>query len=534
MLYYGPDEMKAVLEENKQFREYLYCRGFLITTKRMDNLAEYPFYGNWCESVLEEGIFVYTHKDAVHYAVQHRSTTVFLAGHAYNPYSMEHEETTILNTLAHALEENEAAFWEKESELTGVFCIGFVQNGVLTVSTDCCGMQLVNYGIVDNEIYITSHAKLAADLCGLQQDAYVVKDINNPFYHYWGTRLPGDLSPYKELKRMVPNHKVVLDLAKKTTQIERYYPTHEVKEVSTEQDYQDVIHELGRVMHNNMALIAQKWPDEKVSVSVTGGRDSLTTLACTNGLYDKYSYFSYISNYPESVDAEAAKKICDHLGLTHELYTIPEESEDYADLDAFQKVMECNHGCIGHNNRNDLKKRLWFIRHPQFDVEVKSWVNEMGRGWFYNKYNKLSFPKRPTAKYWRAMDKVYVTPYLMRETRKIFQSYLDTYYSDEVFNKISWLELFFWEFTWSVGEGTYLTSEHRVSYDITIPFNNRKYVELMLTVPVEKRRVDDIPNHLIAYMNQAIADTGITIKDVEHTDMRALVVRTYLEIFSRI
>ena len=25
-------------------------------------------------------------------------------------------------------------------------------------------------------------------------------------------------------------------------------------------------------------------------------------------------------------------------------------------------------------------------------MEIKSWVNEMGRGWYYNKYNKNEFP----------------------------------------------------------------------------------------------------------------------------------------------
>ncbi len=86
---------------------------------------------------------------------------------------------------------------------------------------------------------------------------------------------------------------------------------------------------------------------------------------------------------------------------------------------------------------------------------------------------------------------------------------------------------------WSSGEGVYLTSEHRVSYDITIPFNNRKYIGRMLTVPLEKRKVDGIPNDLITYMEPQIAENGIIIKDISHTNLRALAVRTYLEIFRK-
>ena len=234
------------------------------------------------------------------------------------------------------------------------------------------------------------------------------------------------------------------------------------------------------------------------------------------------------------MDAYAAKDILAHLGLKHELYEIPKEWEGYTDLPAFKKVMECNNGCIGENNANDLRKRLYFSQHPPCDIEVKSWVNEMGRGWYYNKYNKKRFPKYPNASYWRAMHKVYLDRYLIRETDKVFADYLEKYFSKDVFDKLSWLELYFWEFAWSGGEGVFLTSEHRVSYDITVPFNNRKYIELMLTVPLEKRKADSIPNDLITYMEPRIAETGITVHDISHTSFRAFVVRAYLEILSKI
>ena len=105
------------------------------------------------------------------------------------------------------------------------------------------------------------------------------------------------------------------------------------------------------------------------------------------------------------------------------------------------------------------------------------------------------------------MHKVYVGKYLIKETDNVFAEYLRKYYDKKTFDNLSWLELYFWEFAWSGGEGIFLTTEHRVSYDITIPFNNRKYVELMLTVPLEKRKVDDIPIDLITYSlhNNSIA-----------------------------
>lgn len=533
MAYIERNEIVAALEHAPQLKEYLYRNGFIITNDKLALSEGYPFYANW--RFIEVGGFsIYLHCTENAYVYANAGVMHFLIGHAYNPFLMKTDEMDILQDLAHALDNGEETYWECESQLTGVFCIGYITASAITYTTDCAGMQLVYHGVINNKIYITSHSKIVADLLNLRQPEYIQRLVSNKYWHYWGTWLPGDLSPFDELKRMVPNHAGVFELRTATETVHRFYPTEKVIEKNSETDYVNTIHELGRIMSNTMKCIAEKWNGGKVSISVTGGRDSLTALACAKEVYDKLNYFSYISNVDESVDAYAARDILAHLNLKHEIFEIPEQWDGYQYLPEFKLVMECNNGCIGANNANDLKKRLYFTQNPPCDMEVKSWVNEMGRGWYYNKYNKRHFPKYPYASYWRAMHKVYITKYLIEETDKVFSDYLSTYYDKTCFDRISWLELYFWEFAWSGGEGVFLTSEQRVPYDITVPFNNRKYVELMLTVPVEKRIVDDIPIDLIEFMNPMIAETGITVHDISHTSLRAIMVRTYLELFSHV
>lgn len=538
MAYHNAEEMKELLELHPEFREKLYCRGFLLTNDEgRFNVDEYPFYSNWSVQKVSNcdiNYYLYTHKDNTGYIFDDGDYIFFIFGHAYNPFSMKCDENEILRDLSFAMKSGEESFWNEESNLTGVFCIGYIHKGNVVFSTDCAGMQLTYHGTDNGKLYVTSHSKLVADELGFKQDKYIKKLTESRFWHYWGTWLPGDRSPFPQLRRMQPNCAAYYSIKEGKIEVKRYYPLHKISETTTEEQYQETIHELGRIMSNTMKCIAKKWPEKKVSISVTGGRDSMSTLSCTNGIYDKFSYFSYISNYDESVDAEAAKKICDHLNIPHETYIIPEEWDGYKNIDVFKKVMECNAGCIGENNKNDLKKRMYFAENPPCDVEVKSWVNEIGRGWYYNKYNKKTFPKYPNASYWRAMHKVYLSPWLIKNTDKVFADYLDRYYTKEIFDNLSWLELYFWEFAWSGGEGVFLTSEHRVSYEITIPFNNRKYIEKMMTVPIEKRKVDSIPNDLITYMEPRISETGIVIKDVSHTDFRAFFIKIYLEIFSKI
>lgn len=534
MAFHTKQEVQVLLNQHSEYQRFLYRRGFLITNRSVSNLEQYPFYGNWTKHLLYGDIWLYVHRDTQAFVYSTDDKTYFLVGHAYDPFTMLYQENEILEHLANEGHNGEESFWEAESGLTGVFCIGYVDDEQVVFSTDCAGMQLVYHGTINGDLCVTSHSKLAADLWDLKQDRYVEKLVRSRFYHYWGTWLPGDLSPFPELRRMQPNFSGTYSFASRTIKTQRYYPTHEIVETTTDKEYKETIHELGEIMSRTMELIAKKWQDRKVAIAVTGGRDSMTALACANGNYDKFHYFSYISNVPESVDAYAARDICNALKLEHSIYEIPEDCDLYRDLPVFKVILECNAGCIGENNPNDVKKRLYFSKNCEFDVEVKSWVNEMGRGWYYNKYNKKSFPHRPNAKYWRAMHKVYLDPWLIRKTDKVFQDYLDRYYSEDVFQKLSWLELYFWEFAWSGGEGVFLTSEHRTAYEITVPFNNRRYVEKMLTVPVQRRIVDDIPRDLITERNPEIAKTGVVIKDIEHTNMRARIVRTYLEIFSRI
>ena len=533
MAYIEKEEIAEALEQAPQLKEYLYRNGFLITNDRLTLSNAYPFYGNW-RSVEVSDFLIYLHCSEKAYVLQSAESIHFLVGHAYNPFLMKTDEMNILQDLAHALNNGEEAYWEYESQLTGVFCIGYIKENAIIYTTDCAGMQLVYHGVINDKLYITSHSKMVADLLNLHQPEYIQRLVSNKYWHYWGTWLPGDLSPFDELKRMVPNHAATFDTNTARETVYRFYPTDQITEKQSESEYISTINELGRIMSNTMQCIANKWEQKKVSISVTGGKDSLTALACAKDVYSKLNYFSYISNVDESVDAYAAREILAHLGLKHELFEIPEQWDGYQYLPEFKLVMECNNGCIGANNANDLKKRLYFTQNPPCDMEVKSWVNEMGRGWYYNKYNKHKFPKYPYASYWRAMHKVYMSKYLIKETDKVFSEYLSAYYDKTCFDRISWLELYFWEFAWSGGEGVFLTSEQRVPYDITIPFNNRKYIELMLSVPIKKRVADDIPNDLIKLMNPMIAETGITVHDISHTSLRAVIVRTYLELFSHI
>jgi len=537
MAYYSKQEMQSILDTHPEYQKKLYYKGFLLTDRNDLSLEEYPFYGNWSlrHKAAMDGneLCIFAHRDAASYVYSDGKATHFLIGHAYDPYAMEYHESAVLESLAVALRRGKDEYWKAESELTGVFCIGYLKDGFLTFSTDCTGMQMVYYGRCDGHFYVTSHSKLAADLCNLEQDDYIVRLVRSRFYRYWGTFLPGDRSPYRQFKRVVPNNAYRYSFTDAVFSFRRYYPTAKIEEVR-ESEYDATIRQIAGVLENSLRLISMKWPDKRAAISVTGGRDSTTTLAAARNVYDDLRYFSYISSEAEKADAEAAHKICDYLGLEHVICTIPDESELYRDIENYKKIFECNAGCIGPNNLNDVKKRIWLDTVCDFDVEVKSWVDELSRGEAQNKYNTRRFPRKPSAGYYRCMWKVIVDPRLIRESNAVFREYLSTYYSKEDWSYLPWTDYFFWEFSWSAGEGQFLTSEHKFTGEITIPYNNRRLLETMLTVPLEKRLDSQIQTDVIRLLDKRIEDSHVHVKNIKHTDAWAFLIRMYLRVFSKL
>lgn len=530
MTYYKPKEVDKLLSKNPKYKDKLYCRGFLITTKENFSLAKYPFYDLWRKIDLSNTYHLYVHKDAHIHTYSDENKDFFLIGHAYNPYTMQEREEDILFSLAKEMKKGESAFWNYESELTGVFCLGVIKNEKIMFCTDCTGMQMVFYSYENNSMMISSHSKLIADLCGFEQTKYIKKLISSRFYHYWGTFLPGDISPFAEVTRVVPNFSYVFN-PEKGFSFKRFFPCDIIEEVDT--TYVDEkLEEIAEIMRNNLSMIAKKWGN-RAALSVTGGRDSTATLASAKNVYEKLKFFSYESQPSEAVDAEAAHKICQTLGLTHTIYDISENDSDFEDIEVLRVLMECNAGCIGPNNKNDVRKRAYFNNIDDFDIEVKSWVSELGRGEAQNKYGTLRWPKKPSPGYYRCMWKVIVNPILIVQSNRIFREYLKKYYNKDTSKFLPWMDYFYWEFSWSSGEGVFLTSEHRVSYDITIPYNNRKLLATIFTIPLELRINNRIPIELIKKNNPAIAETGILVKNVAHTNIWTFIIRTYLRIFSK-
>jgi len=522
------DTVYSALDNQLLYHTFLYARGFLLTNNKNPYAGSSPFYNEWHEHKVNEYSF-WVHKKQRYTKVINGKQAIVLIGHAYEPViSQEYREEKLLDELLMRYNRDGGNHLDYFNLWTGSFVLFIFDGTKLLVYGDPAGIQTVFYGIHNDSIYISSHTNLLADVCSLEMDEYVQRLVNYRFYPLFGRALPGDISPYRGFRRLIPNHN--LECTGKDISVQRFFPTKEYCLSSS--SYPDLIQAAATILKNSMALIPQKW--SRPAISLTGGCDSKTTLSCTTGNFDRYRYFSYSSQAAEEVDAIAAEKICDLLGLPHTLYRISEKDTDFSVLEVYKDILIRNCGNIGSINPNDVRKRIFFATKDDFDVEVKSWVSEIARAYYHKRFAKNSFPKKLTPRYATLLYKVFVSNRpLIKDTKQIFEVFLDKYYVNEDFEQIPWTDLFFWEFRMSSWNGLVISGEQQLSYDITIPYNNRELLRILLSTP-EEYRIQDKPHwDIIKLMNTDLYHCDIIIQNAKHTSNRARMERLYLDTFSK-
>lgn len=514
------EEIKKIVQGNDALKSKLFCRGFLITNDFKFDTNEYPFFGLWNE-INAFGYRLITHPLTKVHIVQRRDFAVGMIGHALNPLKGTISERLILAELADVIRQRDA-FFSLINQLTGVFSLFLITSKGISVLCDAAGLQTVFYSSCGEKCYLASHANIIGDLLDLSVDPFVTSLKKCHTFKFFGNQLPGNISQFKEVQRINPNHFVFFH--GKFDQ-RRFYCPH-----CDELDVETIYEQVTKILCETMRLIPEKW--KRPAISLTGGCDSRTTLACACGVYDKYTYFSYDSQKKESVDAIAALKLSKELDLPFTYYKIPTNDAEFAGIDNYRAVLLWNGGDIRYNNAPDVRKRVFFSSIDDFDVEVKSWVSEIGRARYTKRYNgRCFFGKEPTPRVCTTFYKFLLfNRRIVRATDAVFKSYLDNYFEQDRNKPIPWQDQFYWEWHWPSRDGLNLISEQQYAYEITVPYNNRIVLELLLSVPEQMRIGDDLYSMIRSRLDPRIDKGGALIVDTNHTKVRAVLEDLYYSV----
>lgn len=520
--------LKEQLDKIPEMQKHLFEKGFLITDAEIENTEEFPFYGNWDKTVIDDFNFL-VYRGVKLFTAESNGNTFFLIGHAYNPYSMDYEETAILDKLSKTY--GTEAYQETLDELTGVYITGTVKADVIEFQLDASGMQYGCYGEVEGKQYIASHMRLIGDLCGLETSDYVRRLVAYRWYHYMmGNYMPGDITCFDGIKRIIPNTYVRYE--NREYRVIRFYPNRPIEMAETEEEYNAVIAEGTRVMKNTMELIPKKW--KRSAISLTGGVDSNTTFAAANGHYDKYETFSYIAMDREAVDAEKAREISERFNVKHTVYQVPDSNDEVPNFELYKKIFEHNDGDIGFSKSDDVRKKIVLINSDVCDVEVKSWISETIRAYAYKYFGRTEYPESLSPRDYTSLYKIFLlNRKLACETDKYFEEYLkNTDLKAHLFNYDE-SDFFVWEMMHG-GKCGLNIGVMKQCFDVTIPYNNRKLLDTLLRVPLEYRISDKHHMDLKKTMNEELYEMGIRVVNLNETQLRKKVINMYYIINSHL
>jgi hypothetical protein len=508
------DSLKKRLDARKDLQGKLFVRSWLLTEKPFtDKLNDFPFYGHWKEEKVGRFYLMVQEKASVHH-VTVDGITFFLFGHCYNPFTMEWEEEKQLQKIAS--EYGKEGFQRAIDEITGIFSLGWYNDKEITFITDPSGMQSTYYGIIDGNCMLTSHPQIIGDLYNLEIQDIVKELVNYKWYgRVMGCYLPGDLSTYKEVTRVVPNISYTYKDGK--VEVNRFYPKRPVHDAEGK-EYQEVIEQAADILKNGAELVLKKW--KKPAVSLTGGIDSNTTYSAFNGHYKDIDVFSYLSAPKEVPDVEAAEKIAKHFNCNFTLYHIPSTNDEVKDFELLRDMIAHVNGYIVNRKENETRKRIYLEENLPYDVEVKSWVSETIRAYWYKHYGRTSMPKL-SPKLYRNLYKIFTTNRsLAHKVDKVFKEYIEKYDYYNIPEGYLPADMHFNEVTWGSWGGLNI-SEMKYYTDITILYNNRIFLDLLFRAPLAKRISDEHHIDMKRYLNKELADMNIRVVNMAETANRA-------------
>lgn len=503
------------LEQHPELKADLFIRGFLVTNAQDVDIAKHPFYGAWRHECVANYHFYAHPLTGVHVYRKSEAEAYFLLGHAYNPFMMQHEELHILQHIAESASEEEEL--SRINDLTGVFVLGKISAVGMTYLVDPSGIQSAFCGEIDGSIYITSHAQLVGDIRKLYMAPFVRELTQYKWYgRIMGPYLPGDLSPFAELKRIVPSQLYKYEDGRISHK--RFWPLAAHEMATEQQEYDRIIRQAADILRNGMELISRKW--KTPWISLTGGIDSNTTFAAANGNYDKFETFSYISAEKEIRDAEAAKKIAAHFHVKHHLYEIPDNNDAVEGFDAILEVLTHNNAYVAKLLPNEARKRIVLRRNAGCDVEVKSWISETIRCYWYKYLARKSMPAL-SPKLFRNLYKIFTTNRrLAHKVDAIFADYIRDYEYESIPLCFPPADMHYAELGWG-SWGAINISEMKYCFDITFCYNNRRFLDLLFHVPVDKRISDQHHLDMKKYLNKELFDMGIRVVNMKETKFRA-------------
>lgn len=475
-----------------RYEHLLYKRGFLFTDKKdmefKDSMTTRVFK-KWSHITFNK-YDVYIDSALPHAYYESDKMKVLVMGLVLNPFSSENDIKNIAVSLAD--KHNDSSFLDYLDELSGRFTIITDDGNATRVYGDAAGTRTLYYDTESDFHIISSHSTLIADLMG-----YTISEVSQGVFtnkEFTGRKyLPGLLSPFDEIRPLTPNTRYVIESRK----VERFFPREELETI----DFKETVDSVTEVLKKQSKLISEIY---KTSTSLTAGLDSRLTFAIQNSDKNNGDYFTHISKrIPESFqeDVSIGKKLADIYNKDHRVYEYTNDDT----VDGFKEFKAVWFKNVGMYRGSVHLFKTYADHYPPNNLHIRSNIAEVVRVYYKRRTGEVSEEK---------LANLYtISPFKNNElVLNSFKEFIEiTNFKSDKFYNYNFADLFYWEHRMGMWH-SWLINESDVAYETFVPFNNRKLLTMMLSIPEEERIGDELFIEIINNVNPKLMDIPVNKK----------------------
>ena len=475
-----------------RYEHLLYKRGFLFTDKKdmkfKDSMTTRVFK-KWSHITFNK-YDVYIEPALPHAYYESHKMKVLVMGLVLNPFSSENDIKNIAVSLAD--KHNDSSFLDYLDELSGRFTIITDDGNATKVYGDAAGTRTLYYDTESEFHIISSHSTLIADLMGYRVSETSQSVLTNK--EFTGRKyLPGLMTPFDEIRPITPNTRYVIEKRK----VERFFPREELETT----EFKDTVDKVTGILKNQASLINEIY---KTSTSLTAGLDSRLTFAIQNTTQNNGDYFTHISQrIPEAFqeDVNVGRKLANIYDKKHTIY----EYTNDGTVDGFKEFKSVWFKNVGMHRGSVHLFKEYADNYPSNRLHIRSNIAEVVRVYYKKRTGEVNAEK---------LANLYTTSPFKDDQLVLdnFNEFINTTnFKQEKFYNYNFADLFYWEHRMGMWH-SWLVNESDVAYETFVPFNNRKLLKMMLSIPEEERISDELFIEIINNVNPKLMNIPVNKK----------------------
>lgn len=482
------------------YDRFVYKKGFLFGDA---SLIDHSLPRGWNEFNIDGYKLQYSteNKFSVKIDKEKNIWVILVGSYCMDVFEKHMNFDLIATTLADKLTQGELHFLNHIDTLNGRFVCIYSINGCLHVLNDATASRSVYY--CTTEPVISSHYNLINECISSVEDTFWPKYIEwvkdkKRDHRSWPWLMPGDRTPYENIKILPANHAVSLP----NMQMTRFWP----RTNSEERNVDGAMKFIAETIKETAETLAKYY---KINQSMTAGNDSRITLAAVRTIKDDITIFTYHdskyneNNY-ESRDRELnisiARKIAEKENI--KLREITLDSINPIDKD-LKQVLTLNHY---HSHIPAFLAPAASFFTPN-SIHLRSNLIEIIRGNEHAPLNEIDAKHNDIGSYFASLNSYNREHKYFPEVAKLFNEYYFRGDFERIYDyPIS--QLFFWEYR-SSWLGAAVFVEQDLVCETFQLFNCRKLLQIGLEVPTYYRNRSILYDKVLEILWPDLLDYGL-------------------------